>query len=183
MNLLLNLGYTIMTRFIRYMTSNRSLQIDNIKVFDDEEFQIISPDNNLLVDHSYSLVKYDLKSMMPIIYNKYIDEAVKKYRYPEMIIKRFPDYGFMSVYMIHGLSPEQIDALSDSIYLRRCEDRVLIEYQGKHYEWYWVESVKDRTNFNELMGEDIEDYTYNNVIFGPDQDILTHFRDKPDYTS
>ena len=183
MNLILNLGYTVLTRFYRYMTTNRILPADNIKLIEqsieDEEFQIIlsplsSIHNEFPLDEPLvnrridsDVIRYDLRSMMPIIYNKCIDDAVKQYTFPEMIIKRLPDYGFMSIYMIQGLSQDKIDTLCDSIYLRRCEDRVLIEYKGKQYQWYYTTLLIDEDNF----------------IFGPDHDILVHFRCKPIYIS
>lgn len=177
--------YTIITNFLRYITTQsqpRPLMVENTKSEDelinngqsieDEEFQIILPTEDKKLDK----VQFEPRSCMPIIYYDYIDEAIEKYKYDEMIIRRFPDYGFMSVYMMQMLSREKLDMLLIPLYIRKCEDRILIEYQGKQYEWYWFENNfvngKNSTGFPQFNS---------NMIYGPDTDILNHFKEKPDY--
>lgn len=178
--------YNIITGFLTYisnvrptvplMVENTSFELKDNKSIEDEEFQMILPSE----EQELQKIKFEPNTFIPIINYDYIDEAIEKYPYNEMIIKRFPDYGFMSVYMMQVLPNDKIDRLLISIYVRRCEDRILIEYQGRQYEWYW-------------FGNNFIRHRNLNVIYGPyvsqgeetrlkaDMDILNHFKERPDY--
>ncbi|CAH6419977.1 Hypothetical protein HVR_LOCUS1034 [uncultured virus] len=91
-----------------------------------------------------------------LIYHDSIDDVVRKYSDKCFIIKRLPDWGISTIYLIHCGSYTE-NYLVTIHMIRRNDDSVLIEYNGSMYQWF--------PNVNILVGT-------NNAL-------LVHFRQRP----
>lgn len=91
---------------------------------------------------------------VPMVYSEYIDEAVVTHADPEFILHRMPDYSIMSIYLARSISPDEMTRLMIPIHIKRMPEGIVMWYQNKIY--YWHETT----------------------IYGPDADILPHFKSK-----
>lgn len=96
-----------------------------------------------------------------IIYYDYIDDAVSTCQDLEILLYRIPDYGPTSMYMMRSMSDDNLLQIAIPIHIKRSSDRIHIQCNINHYEWYQDDGT----------------------LVGPDNKILFHFRNKPRFIS
>lgn len=115
-----------------------------------------SQDSKIIINENpREIVIYDNGPI--ILYHEYIDEVIKQYSNNLFILRRFRDMGITMVYLMRNLQPEQITKYFIEIQLIRQSSRILIRYNGSIYEWYPI----------------------TNTLYGHDNLILIHFKNRP----
>jgi len=97
--------------------------------------------------------------MVKIIYHQYIDDVINC-PYSNIILKRFPDVGYMTIYMLDNISQLDMNNYLISIYIKKCDEKISVYFQNKIYEI-------DIHKMSQI------------IIYGPDTNLLSHFRNKP----
>jgi len=121
-------------------------------------------DNSNLTTVKTSTVNIDnVDALIPIedvpiiLYNDYIDDAIKSYHDSLFILWRLPNQCATFAYFVSG--SQHITNHLTCIKLMRKRNNVLIRYKDNIYEWQ----------------------PQINTVYGPNNDILYHFRNRPLY--
>lgn len=138
--------YTWILSFFRFISFKRRLEYTPMMITDNNNDEYIG----------------DFTLILPkpiVILHDYIDRVIENNNNREIILKKLPDYGLVSVYMTQTMNENEINQhlISIHIYREENDNIIRLKYLDTNYEWH-----RDK-----------------NFLYGPNKKILGHFKNKP----